>query len=199
MCNVLEACSLLFSLHFLLTARIGGKSTVKDFKLAAEACLPIINAILADVRNKKYPQKCFLNIDLPTDVLNHKCIIDDKSSAFVEKMQTNGDLNLIGQFGVGFYSVYLVADYVEVISKYNDDKQYVWESKVDGAFAISEDTWNEPLGRGTEIRLHLREEAGEYAEESKLKCCSAKLQCCLKRQKTAVLFEKLRGMHRIIW
>lgn len=47
--------------------------------------------------------------------------------------------------------------------------RYVWESKADGAFAISEDTWNEPIGRGTEIRLHLREEAGEYLEESKLK------------------------------
>jgi len=49
-------------------------------------------------------------------------------SAFVEKMQTSGDLNLIGQFGVGFYSVYLVADYVEVISKHNDDKQYVFKT-----------------------------------------------------------------------
>ncbi|KAL9445847.1 hypothetical protein AB3S75_013685 [Citrus x aurantiifolia] len=104
------------------------------------------------------------------DLIKHLgTIAKSGTSAFVEKMQTSGDLNLIGQFGVGFYSVYLVADYVEVISKHNDDKQYVWESKADGAFAISEDTWNEPLGRGTEIRLHLRDEAGEYLEESKLK------------------------------
>jgi heat shock protein beta len=102
-------------------------------------------------------------------IKNLGTIAKSGTSAFVEKMQTSGDLNLIGQFGVGFYSVYLVADYVEVISKHNDDKQYVWESKADGAFAISEDEWNEPLGRGTEIRLHLREEAGEYAEEGKLK------------------------------
>ena len=47
--------------------------------------------------------------------------------------------------------------------------RYVWESKADGSFAISEDTWNEPLGRGTEIRLHLRDEAKEYLEEDKLK------------------------------
>ncbi|GFP95252.1 endoplasmin homolog [Phtheirospermum japonicum] len=102
-------------------------------------------------------------------IKNLGTIAKSGTSAFVEKMQTSGDLNLIGQFGVGFYSVYLVADYVEVISKHNDDKQHVWESKADGAFAISEDEWNEPLGRGTEIRLHLRDEAQEYLDESKLK------------------------------
>lgn len=102
-------------------------------------------------------------------IKNLGTIAKSGTSAFVEKMQKSGDLNLIGQFGVGFYSAYLVADYIEVISKHNEDKQYVWESKADGKFAVSEDTWNEPLGRGTEIRLHLRDEAGEYLEESKLK------------------------------
>lgn len=65
-------------------------------------------------------------------------------------------MNLIGQFGVGFYSVYLVADYVEVISKHNDDRQWIWESKADGNFAISEDKEGEPLGRGTLINIYLK-------------------------------------------
>jgi heat shock protein beta len=91
------------------------------------------------------------------------------TSAFLEQMQKGGDINLIGQFGVGFYSVYLVADYVEVISKHNDDKQWIWESNADGSFAVSEDVNGEPLGRGTQINIYLKDETQEYAEEFKLK------------------------------
>ena len=79
-------------------------------------------------------------------------------------MQKGGDVNLIGQFGVGFYSVYLVADYVEVVSKNNDDKQYIWSSNAHGSFNIVEDSENEPLGRGTLIKIHLKPEAMEYIE-----------------------------------
>ncbi|MEW5297802.1 MAG: hypothetical protein WDW36_000986 [Sanguina aurantia] len=103
-------------------------------------------------------------------IKNLGTIAKSGTSAFLENMQKGGDVNLIGQFGVGFYSVYLVADYVEVVSKNNDDdKQYIWSSTADGSFSISEDTENEPLGRGTLIKLHLKEEAQEYAQEAKLK------------------------------
>ena len=60
-------------------------------------------------------------------------------------------------------------DFEMIVIVNRSTSRYVWESKADGAFTISEDTWNEPLERGTEIRLHLREEIGEYIEESKLK------------------------------
>ncbi|XVF28858.1 hypothetical protein REPUB_Repub15cG0068400 [Reevesia pubescens] len=51
---------------------VGGKSSVNDYKLAAEACLPIFSAILAEIKNKTYPLRGFLNIDLPTDIANYK-------------------------------------------------------------------------------------------------------------------------------
>lgn len=90
------------------------------------------------------------------------------TAAFMEQLASGGDLSLIGQFGVGFYSIYLVADTVRVVTKHNDDKQYVWESSADGSYTVAEDPRGDTLGRGTEITLFLKEEASEYTDQDKL-------------------------------
>merc|ERR1719313_1740615 len=90
------------------------------------------------------------------------------TTQFVEAVASGQDTNLIGQFGVGFYSAYLVADKIQVTSKHNDDEQHIWESTADATFTIAEDPRGDTLGRGTEIKLFLKEDASEFLEQSKL-------------------------------
>lgn len=132
-----------------------------------------------------------LNITIKADRENKKIVITDTgigmtkenlinnlgtiaksgTSEFLKAMEDEetADSSLIGQFGVGFYSAFLVADWVTVVSKHNDDEQYIWESDAENGFKVYKDPRGNTLGRGTEITLNLREDALEYVEDDTLR------------------------------
>ena len=101
-------------------------------------------------------------------VNNLGTIAKSGTKSFIEQIQTTNDISMIGQFGVGFYSAYLIANKVEVISKKNGHDSYTWVSEAGGSFMVMESK-DSLLQRGTQINLYLKEHIASYLESETIK------------------------------
>ena len=131
-----------------------------------------VNNVEYNIKVKSLKDEKILIIEDNGIGMNEEDLIENLSTIahsgtkdFLEKNKLDNDM--IGQFGVGFYSAYLVAEKVDVISKKEGEKAYKWSSDAASEFTI-EETEFDGLS-GTQIILHMKEDSMEYLEDKQIK------------------------------